>query len=71
MILNLETADSVVPDDPESLQAAIRRAYATERSAVAVRDWLLANCNVDLGPIATVVPAAAPPPPASTVPPGG
>ncbi len=71
LILNLETADSVVPDDPESLQAAIRRAYATERSAVAVRDWLLANCNVDLGPIATVVPAAAPPPPASTVPPGG
>ena len=33
------------------MQAAIRRAYATERSAVAVKDWLLANCNVDLGPV--------------------
>ena len=71
LILDFETANSVIPDDPASLQAAIRRAYATERSAVAVRSWLLANCNVDLGPIATVVPAAAPPPPASTVPPSG
>ena len=49
LILDFETANSVVPDDPVSLQAAIRRAYATERSAIAVRNWLLANCNVDLG----------------------
>ena len=65
LILNLETASSVDTTDPESVQAAVRRAYATERSAVAVRDWLLANCNVDLGPVATVVPPAPPPPPTS------
>lgn len=70
LILSYETASSVEPDDPESLQAAIRRAYATERSAVAVNDWLLVNCNVDLGPVSTIVPPAAPPP-ASTVPTGG
>ena len=72
LILSYETASTVDPADPESVQAAIRRAYATERSAVAVKDWLLANCNVDLGPVSTVVPAAAPPPvsTASTVPGG-
>ncbi|MET0146527.1 MAG: hypothetical protein ABW328_17330 [Ilumatobacteraceae bacterium] len=66
--LSFETADSVVPNDPDSLQAAARQAYATERSAVAVKDWLLANCNVDIGPVATIVPAA--PPPATSVPAG-
>jgi len=48
--------------------SALAQAYATERSAVAVQAFLLANCNVELGPIATVVPQAPPPPPATTVP---
>jgi hypothetical protein len=57
LILNYETASTVVPGDPESLQRVAARAYATERSAVAVHDWLLANCAVDIGPVATIVPA--------------
>jgi hypothetical protein len=56
IILNYETASTVIPDNPESLQRVAARAYATERSAVAVHDWLLANCKVDIGPVATIVP---------------
>jgi len=62
LVLNFETASTVQPDDPESVQRAARQAYATEKSSVAVKDWLLANCQVDLGPVATIVPQAAPPP---------
>ncbi len=69
LIVNYETANTVVPDDPASMQRAAVQAYATERSAVAVKDWLLRNCNVDIGPVATIVPAA-PPPPATTLPDG-
>jgi hypothetical protein len=56
IVVNLETASTVVPSDPESVQRAVAQAYATERSAVAVRDWLLVNCAVDLGPVATITP---------------
>jgi hypothetical protein len=56
LVLNLETASTVVPQDPDSMQRAVAQAYATERSAVAVRDWLLANCSIDLGPVATITP---------------
>ena len=66
LVLNLETANTVDMADPESVQRALAQAYATERSAVAVKSFLLANCNVDIGPIATVVPPAPPPPPATT-----
>jgi hypothetical protein len=68
LVLNYETANTVDTADPESVQRALAQAYATERSAVAVQAFLLANCNVELGPIATVVPQAPPPPPATTVP---
>jgi hypothetical protein len=66
LILNYETASTVAPNDPESVQRVAARAYATEQSAVAVHDWLLANCAVDIGPVSTVVAhdqqaAAAPP----------
>jgi hypothetical protein len=63
LVLNYETASTVEPADPESVQRAVGRAYATERSAVAVKDWLLANCNVDIGPVTTIVPPAPAPPP--------
>ena len=63
LVLNYETASTVEPADPESVQRAVGRAYATERSAVAVKDWLLTNCNVDIGPVTTIVPPAPPPPP--------
>jgi hypothetical protein len=56
LVVNVETASTVTPDDPESVQRAVATAYATERSAVAVRDWVLSNCGVDLGPVATIAP---------------
>ena len=56
LILNYETASTVEPTDPESVQRVAARAYATEQSAVAVHDWLLTNCAVDIGPVATLVP---------------
>jgi len=62
LIRNYETASTVEPLDPESRQAALAQAYASEESAVAVRDFLLTHCNVDLGPITTVVPHASTPP---------
>ena len=55
LILNYETASTVAPADPASVQRVAARAYATERSAVAVHDWLVANCAVDIGPVATIV----------------
>jgi hypothetical protein len=60
LILNYETASTVAPTDPGSVQRVAARAYATERSAVAVHDWLLANCAVDIGPVATIVPDRTP-----------
>ncbi len=55
LILNYETASTVEPTDPESVQRVAARAYATEQSAVAVQEWLLTNCAVDIGPVATLV----------------
>ena len=51
-----ETASTVVVGDPESEQAALTAAYASEKSAAAVETWLLANCAVDIGPVFTIVP---------------
>lgn len=65
---NYETASTVDPSDPASLEAARAQAFATEESAVAVRDFLLTQCNVDMGPISTIVPHG-PAAPAATVPP--
>jgi hypothetical protein len=65
LILNYETASTVDPGDPASLQRAYRQAYATEPSAVKVHDFLLSNCGVDIGPVSTIVPqgsATVPPP---------
>jgi hypothetical protein len=36
------------------VQRTVAVAYATERSAVAVKNWVLTNCGVDLGPVATI-----------------
>jgi hypothetical protein len=68
LVLNLETAATVVPSDAASVQRAVAQAYATERSAVAVADWMRANCDVELGPVATIVPHGRPAP--ATTPPG-
>jgi hypothetical protein len=56
LVLNYETASTVVPGDAESVQRAVTMAYQSERSAVEVSEWLAANCNVYLGPLATLVP---------------
>ena len=55
LTLNYETASPVVPDDADSVQRAVRVAYESEKSAVAVSRWLSANCGVDIGPVATIV----------------
>ncbi len=53
--LNYETASTLVVGDDASAQRVLASAYRTERSAVAVRDWLTENCAVDIGPVATIV----------------
>ena len=70
LVINYETASTVDVADPESVQRALAQAYATEESAVAVRDWLRSSCPVDLGAVATVVahPAAPAPPVPATAP---
>ena len=67
LVLSIETASTVDPADPASIQRSLARAYQTEESAVVVHDFLLANCNVDLGPVATIV-AHGPVAPAGTAP---
>jgi hypothetical protein len=53
----LETASTVVPNDPESEQQVALQAYASERSAYEVAVWLQRNCGVDI-PITTIAPQA-------------
>ncbi len=56
LVATYETANTVVLGDQESEQAALAAAYQSEASAVAVADWLRANCAVEIGPLATIVP---------------
>ncbi|CAN5771289.1 hypothetical protein BH20ACT4_BH20ACT4_11320 [soil metagenome] len=65
---NYETAATIDPDDPQSVERSKSKAYATERSAVIVRDWLRATCRVNLGPVTTIVPQRGPttPPPTTS-----
>ncbi len=56
LIDTVETATTVVPEDPDSMQRLVADAFAMERSAVEVHDWVLSNCGVDLGPVTTIVP---------------
>jgi hypothetical protein len=55
LVLNYETASTVVPGDEASIQAAAAQAYQTEQSAAAVKQWLVDNCALDIGPVATIV----------------
>lgn len=55
LVVNLETASTIVPGDPDSEQLVAMTAYATEPSAFAVKTWLLENCGVDI-PITTIAP---------------
>ncbi len=55
LVRTYETASTVVLGDVESEQAALAAAYQSETSAVAVADWLRANCAVDIGPLTTIL----------------
>jgi len=55
LLTTYETASTVVPGDTESEQTALAAAYQSESAAVAVADWLQANCAVDIGPLTTIV----------------
>lgn len=71
LVVNLETASTIVIGDPESEQLVAMTAYATEPAAFRVKDWLLDNCGLDI-PITTIAPQErvpiAPPTTASSVP---
>jgi hypothetical protein len=55
LVVNLETAATLVPGDPESEQLVAMTAYATEPSAFKVKRWLDENCGLDI-PITTIAP---------------
>jgi len=55
LVVNLETAASLVPGDPESEQLVAKTAYASEPSAFRVMRWLRANCGLEI-PITTIAP---------------
>ena len=68
LVIAMETASSIVPGDPASEQEVAVTAYATERSAYAVKVWLQRNCGVDI-PITTIAPQEPVPAKVSTIPP--
>ena len=75
LVVNLETAASLVPGDPDSEQLVAATAYATEPAAYAVTVWLSRNCGVEI-PITTIAPqefvpavtTSVAPPPSTTAP---
>lgn len=48
LVVLVETAATVDPDDAESVQRAVDAAYASERAAREVAEWADVNCGVDL-----------------------
>jgi hypothetical protein len=56
LLVAYETASTVVPGDQASEQEALAAIYSSEESAVAIDRWLRANCGVEIGPVATIVP---------------
>ncbi len=56
LVVSYETASTVEPGDADSVQRAVETAVRAERSVVTVRDWVVANCQVDLGDVATMRP---------------
>jgi hypothetical protein len=68
LVVNLETAITIVPGDPASEQRVALQAYATERSAYEVATWLKKNCDLDLGPITTIAPQSPVPAATTTLP---
>ena len=56
LVTSYETASTVVPGDAESEQVAIAVALRSEASAAEVATWVREHCEVELGPVATLVP---------------
>jgi hypothetical protein len=56
ILLAIEAAAAVDPNDEDTLQTAALTAYASESSAVRVAEWVETWCGVDLGPVTTITP---------------
>jgi fumarate reductase subunit C len=56
ILLAIEAAASVDPNDDETLQIAALTAYASESAAVRVAEWVKTWCGVDIGPVTTITP---------------
>jgi hypothetical protein len=56
LVAAYETADTIVVGDAESQQVVVSAILSAEASAAKVDSWLKANCAVDIGPVATLVP---------------
>lgn len=55
LVVNYETASTMVPGDPDSEQLVIATALQSEQSAAAVENWLRENCALEIGPLSTLV----------------
>ena len=55
LVVNVETASTVVPDDEASVQRTIEVALESEKSAAAVNAWLAEHCGIQIGPAVTLV----------------
>lgn len=56
LIRNYETASTVVPGDQASMQSAVAMALQSEQAGARVKQWLIDNCALDIGPVATLAP---------------
>ena len=56
LILNYETASTVVPSDDASMQVVVETALQSEQAGARVKQWLVDNCALDIGPVATLAP---------------
>jgi hypothetical protein len=43
----IETANTVVPGDPDGIQRVAEAAYQSEAAALAIAEWAMASCDVD------------------------
>jgi hypothetical protein len=58
----VEQADALARGDVDAVPPVVEAAYAAERAAVRVAEWVLASCGVDLGPVTTISPQDRPEP---------
>jgi len=60
MVVNIETAATVNPNDPASMQKVADTARASEQAANRVIDYTLKKCGVTIGGVAPVVTTTVP-----------